>query len=96
MLRGTFFQSVSLSGRKTATVGLIYKQATARFLQANKMDTEHFVRAVAGIFAFTGFVLGWFVNEWFYLIDAFVALNLLQSAFTKFCPLEMFHRRFLS
>ena len=33
-----------------------------------------------------GFLLGWFVNEWFFLIDAFAGVNLLQSTFTGICP----------
>lgn len=34
----------------------------------------------------TGFFLGWFVNEWYYLIDAFIGLNLLQASVTGVCP----------
>jgi hypothetical protein len=45
-----------------------------------------FVRRVAGTVVLLGFLLGWFVNEWFFLIDAFVGVNLLQSTFTGVCP----------
>ena len=47
---------------------------------------DRFVRRVAGSVVLIGFLLGWFVNEWFFLIDAFAGVNLLQSTFTGVCP----------
>jgi hypothetical protein len=44
------------------------------------------VRGIAGTVVLLGFVLGWFVNEWFFLVDAFAGANLLQSSVTGFCP----------
>jgi len=32
--------------------------------------------------------LGWFVNRYWLLFTAFVGLNLLQSAFTRWCLME--------
>lgn len=60
------------------------------------MNKKQFVRRLAGVIILTGFLLGWFVNEWFYLIDAFAGFNLLQSSFTGFCPPEKFYDRFLA
>lgn len=54
---------------------------------------EHFVRAFAGIVVLIGFLLGWFVNEWFYLIHVFAGLNLIQSSITGFCPPEKLYDR---
>jgi DUF2892 family protein len=48
---------------------------------------ERMIKRVAGIFIIIGLLLGYFVNEYFYLIDAFVGLNLLQTSFTNWCPL---------
>ncbi len=49
---------------------------------------ERIVRAVAGTFVITSIVLAYFVNiNWIWLA-VFVGANLLQSSFTKFCPLE--------
>lgn len=49
---------------------------------------ERIVRAVAGIIVLTSITLAYFVNiNWLWL-GVFVGVNLLQSAFTKFCPLE--------
>lgn len=54
---------------------------------------KRFVRAVAGTVVLAGFVLGWFVNDLFYLIHAFAGLNLLQSSVTGFCPPEKVYDR---
>jgi hypothetical protein len=54
----------------------------------NAGDAERFVRRLAGAVVLVGFLLGWFVNEWFFLVDAFAGANLLQSSFTGFCPPE--------
>jgi uncharacterized membrane protein len=40
------------------------------------------------IFVLVSLALGWFVSPWFFLFTAFVGLNLLQSTFTGWCPLE--------
>ena len=47
---------------------------------------DRFVRRVAGVVVLAGFLLGWFVNEWFFLVDAFAGVNLLQSTVTGICP----------
>jgi hypothetical protein len=52
------------------------------------MKREHVIRAFAGSLVLAGLALGTFVHPNFLWLDAFVGLNLLQSAFTGFCPLE--------
>ncbi len=52
------------------------------------MKMEHWVRAFAGTFILVSVALGWFVNQYWLLFTAFVGLNLLQSAFTKWCLME--------
>jgi hypothetical protein len=37
--------------------------------------------------------LAHFVSPWFFLLTAFVGVNLLQTAFTRFCPLAFILRR---
>ena len=61
------------------------------------MTTERFVRIFAGSFILVSLVLGVdaspiFVSRWFLAFTAFVGANLLQSGFTRFCPLEMILR----
>jgi len=50
---------------------------------------ERIVRAVAGTMVLISITLAYTVNiNWLWL-GVFVGVNLLQSAFTKFCPLEL-------
>ena len=50
---------------------------------------ERIVRAVAGTFVLTSIVLAIYVNiQWLWL-GVFAGVNLLQSSFTRFCPLEI-------
>ena len=58
------------------------------------MSSELFVRRLAGTVVTLGFLGGWFVNEWIYLVTLFAGLNLLQSSFTGFCPPEKLYNRF--
>jgi len=49
---------------------------------------ERIVRAVAGTFVLASILLTYYVNPNWLFLGVFVGLNLLQSSFTKFCPLE--------
>jgi len=53
-----------------------------------KMIVECAVRIFAGTMVATGVLLGAIVHPLWYLLAAFVAINLIQSAFTHWCPLE--------
>lgn len=62
------------------------------------MSTERIVRIVAGLFVLLSLALGvngspLFVNGNFLWVTAFVGANLLQSGFTRLCPLESILRR---
>jgi hypothetical protein len=49
---------------------------------------ERIVRAVAGTIVLVSIVLACYISlQWLWLA-VFVGVNLLQSSFTKFCPLE--------
>lgn len=52
------------------------------------MTLENRVRALAGTFVLASLALGHWVHPGFLLFTAFVGANLLQSAFTGFCPAE--------
>lgn len=52
------------------------------------MKMENYIRAIAGAFILISLVLGQFHSPYWLFFTAFVGLNLLQSAFTKFCPME--------
>ena len=57
------------------------------------MCVESAVYLLAGTLILTGTLLAAFVSPWWLLLVGFVGLNLLQSAFTGFCPAEMIFRR---
>jgi hypothetical protein len=48
---------------------------------------ERYLRLVAGLVALASAALTHWVSPWFFLLTAFVGANLLQSAFTRWCPL---------
>ncbi len=50
------------------------------------MKTDAFIRALAGSLVLVGTVLAWRVSPWWLLLPGFIGANLLQSAFTGFCP----------
>lgn len=54
------------------------------------MRVNDCLRGIAGFFVLASLVLGYFVHPGAYLFTAFVGLNLLQSAFTKYCPMMTF------
>lgn len=57
------------------------------------MTTERAVRAMAGAMVTISLILAVTINfHWLYL-TGFVGLNLLQSAFTGFCPAEKIFRK---
>ncbi|MEZ4386232.1 MAG: DUF2892 domain-containing protein [Candidatus Krumholzibacteriia bacterium] len=51
------------------------------------MTVNRWLRAIAGLFILASLALGYLVNPAWYLFTAFVGLNLLQSAFTNWCPM---------
>ena len=55
---------------------------------------EKLVRVLAGAVSLTGLGLGFFVSPWWYLLTVFAGLNVIQSAFTGFCPPEIVYRWF--
>lgn len=57
------------------------------------MTTDRAIRVLAGVFVLASLALGHWVNPWWHLLAVFVALNLIQSAFTGFCPPEMLMRK---
>lgn len=52
------------------------------------MKMEQIIRAVAGCFILLSLALGYLHSPYWHLFTAFVGLNLLQSAFTKWCLME--------
>lgn len=57
------------------------------------MTAERITRGAAGFFILASLALAWAFSDWWLLFTAFVGANLLQSAFTDWCPLLAILRR---
>jgi hypothetical protein len=57
------------------------------------MNVERYLRLIAGSFVVISAVLAWKVSLWFLAFIAFVGLNLMQSAFTNWCPMMAILRK---
>jgi hypothetical protein len=57
------------------------------------MTVERYLRLIAGFFVLFSLALGYWVSPYWFLFAAFVGLNLLQSAFTNWCPMMTILRR---
>ena len=51
------------------------------------MDVHSWLRLIAGTMVLLSLGMGYFVTPWFFLLTAFVGLNLLQSGLTGWCPM---------
>jgi hypothetical protein len=52
------------------------------------MKMENAIRILAGSMVLLSVTLTHFVSPWWLLLAVFVGCNLIQSAFTGFCPAE--------
>jgi hypothetical protein len=57
------------------------------------MTVDRAVTAFAGFMVLASVALGYFVSPYWYWLTVFVGANLLQSAFTGFCPAAMIFKR---
>ena len=53
------------------------------------MTLENAIRVLAGTLILTSLALAHWVDTRWMLLAAFVGVNLIQSAFTSFCPAEI-------
>ena len=51
------------------------------------MTIERALRGIAGAVIIISVSLGYWVHPGFYLMTAFIGLNLLQSTFSNWCPM---------
>ena len=57
------------------------------------MKTESLIRILAGTLVLLSLTLAHFFGQLWLLLAAFVGVNLIQSAFTGFCPAEIIFRK---
>lgn len=58
------------------------------------MTIDRYIRMIAGAFVLVSVALGYWVHPGWLLFTAFVGLNLFQSAFSNWCPMMTFLRKF--
>ena len=57
------------------------------------MTVERALRMMAGFVVLLSLALAHYVSIYWLWLTAFVGINLFQSGFTKFCPLEIFLKK---
>jgi len=57
------------------------------------MTIERCIRLIGGTFVLISLALGYYVSPYWFLFTAFVAVNLIQSAFSNWCPMMTFLRK---
>ena len=57
------------------------------------MNVDRAVLAFAGVMVLVSLLLAWYVSPYWLLLTVFVGLNMLQAAFTGFCPAAIIFRR---
>jgi hypothetical protein len=59
----------------------------------SKMNVDRAVLAFAGAMVLLSLLLAWMFSPYWLIFTAFVGANMLQSAFTGFCPAAIVFRR---
>jgi hypothetical protein len=57
------------------------------------MNVDRAVFAFAGVMILLSLVLAFYVSSYWLLFTAFIGANMLQSAFTGFCPAAIIFRK---
>lgn len=56
------------------------------------MRQSDLFRVIVGSMILISVILGHWVSPWWFAFTAFIGANMLQSAFTHFCPMDMMIR----
>ena len=57
------------------------------------MNVDRAVLAFAGVIILASLLLAWYASPYWLWLTAFVGANMLQSAFTGFCPAAIVFRK---
>ncbi|MEW6248124.1 MAG: DUF2892 domain-containing protein [Nitrospirota bacterium] len=79
--------------RETACYATAAVESGKGKTQALSLNLNEWLRLIAGAFVLLALVLGATVHPYWNYFAAFVAVNLLQSAFTGWCPMMAFLRK---
>ena len=57
------------------------------------MSVDRAVMTFAGCVILVSLVLGWWVSSYWFLLTAFVGLNMIQASFPGFCPAAIIFKK---
>ncbi len=57
------------------------------------MNIDRVVFMFAGVVTLMSVVLGYYITPYWFVLTGFAGLNMIQSAFTGFCPLAILLRK---
>ncbi|GAB2186991.1 YgaP family membrane protein [Roseibium sp. LAB1] len=57
------------------------------------MTVDRAVMMFAGAMVLLSLALGYYVSSYWFLLNAFVGLNLIQASVTSFCPAAIFFKK---
>lgn len=77
----------------SATAETIMSNMSQRDEGTKAMTIDRAVMMFAGFMALLSLALGFYLSPWWYLLNAFVGLNLMQASVTGFCPAAIVFRR---
>jgi hypothetical protein len=86
--------NIEHQGKQNIFAALDAMQAKTTTKGGIDMKMEHYIRAIAGSFVLISVLLAYFQSLYWLFFTAFVGLNLLQSAFTKWCLMESLLEKF--
>ncbi len=67
--------------------------AVRRLAKGVTMALDRAVLVFAGCIVLLSVTLGYFVSPYWFLLTAFAGVNMIQSAFTGFCPAAIVFKR---
>jgi hypothetical protein len=73
--------------RESACCGTAEVELDKSHTKTLPFDLNEWLRLIAGVFVLLALVLGATVHPYWNYFAAFVAVNLMQSAFTGWCPM---------
>jgi hypothetical protein len=70
------------------------QKSRERFEGESPMTVERYLRGIARFFVFVSVLIAHYYSPYWLFFTGFVGLNLLQSAFTNWCPMMSILKKF--
>jgi hypothetical protein len=80
--------------RPSSLLGVVSAKSSQEKRGHSTIEMERIIRMIAGTLVTVSVALGWWVSPYWFLLTAFVGLNLFQSGITRWCLMEKILVRF--